>query len=62
MMTRGGARDGAGRPKKETTTRVTVVFDIDDWEEVKRVAKLQKITASEFVRQRVVESIRPSVR
>lgn len=53
-MTRGGKREGAGRPALPDKRRTrTLKFTDEEWQQIKKVASELNMTAAEYVRLRL---------
>ena len=59
-MPRGGKREGAGAKPRADSPTITrsVRFTMDEWETIKTNADYCELTPSEYIRRKVLDSIR----
>lgn len=57
-MSRGGKREGAGRPAGKNYKKVTVRIEPDVWDEFKNIAESQEIGVNSYVRAIVKKEIK----
>ena len=56
---RGGFREGAGRPAKPADEKYkahNIKFTDSEWKEIQQLAKENNLSASEYIRRKVLES------